>query len=91
MAAIFRHEEGTVLKTTGKYFVILALGATLGATAAYTAEPHPAIHAAQKDLELAKRTLEHADHDFAGHRVKAIQQIDGALVELRLALEADKQ
>ena len=76
-------------KFTAKYVVMLALGVVLGASVAYTAEHHPAIHEAQKDLMLAKDSLEHADHDFAGHRVKAIQQINGALEELRLALAAD--
>lgn len=70
--------------------LVLALGIALGAGAAWTAERHPEIRAAQRDLRQAKTRLEHAAHDYAGHRVKAIGLIDGALEELRLALESDK-
>ena len=80
-----------MLKTAGKSLVILLVGIALGAAVAHTAERHPAIHSAQRDLMHAKATLEHADHDFAGHRVKAIEHIDGALEELRFALEADRK
>jgi len=80
-----------MLKTAGKSLAILCLGIALGAAVAHTAENHPAIHAAQRDLINAKTTLEHAAHDFGGHRVKAIEHINGALEELRLALEADRK
>ena len=79
-----------MLRTAGKSLVILVLGMVLGAAVAFTAERHPAIHSAQKDLMHAKATLEHADHDFEGHRVKAIEHVDGALAELRMALDVDK-
>jgi predicted outer membrane protein len=55
------------------------------------AEPHPQIIAAIRALERAKQHLQHAAHDFGGHRVEAIQAIDGALVQLKLALEYDKK
>jgi len=74
----------------GRTLVILVLGMALGATVAYTAEHHPMIHSAQKDLMHAKATLAHADHDFGGHRVKAMEHIDAALGELTAALEFDK-
>ncbi len=54
-------------------------------------EPHPEINAAIRSLERAKLHLQNAAHDFGGHRVEAIRAIDGALVQLKLALEYDKK
>jgi hypothetical protein len=60
-------------------------------TAVATAqEPHPQIMAAIRALEAAKIHLKSAAHDFGGHRVKAIRAVDAALVQLRLALQYDK-
>ena len=53
-------------------------------------EPHPQIMAAIRALEAARLHLQHAAHDFGGHRVKAIRAIDAALVQLKLALQYDK-
>lgn len=53
-------------------------------------EPHPEINAAIRALERAKLHLQHAAHDFGGHRVEAIRAIDGALEQLKLALQYDK-
>jgi hypothetical protein len=61
-----------------------------GATAAAARERHPAIRAAINSLEKAKFDLEHADHDFGGHRVEAIGAIDHAIEELRTALRFDR-
>jgi hypothetical protein len=46
--------------------------------------------AAIRALEAARLHLRRAAHDFGGHRVKAIRAIDAALVQLKLALEYDK-
>jgi hypothetical protein len=54
------------------------------------AEPHPEINAAIRSLERAKLHLQKAAHDFGGHRVEAIRAIDGALEQLKLALQYDK-
>jgi hypothetical protein len=54
------------------------------------AEPHPEINAAIRALERAKLHLQKAAHDFGGHRVEAIRAIDGALEQLKLALQYDK-
>jgi uncharacterized membrane-anchored protein YhcB (DUF1043 family) len=71
--------------------MVLVIGVVLGvAGVALTAERHPEIRAAQADLARAKHRLEHAAHDFAGHRVKAIAHIDEAQEELRMALESDR-
>jgi hypothetical protein len=53
-------------------------------------ERHPEIRRAIKALEVAKAHLEHADHDFGGHRVKALEDCDRAIEQLKLALKYDK-
>lgn len=53
-------------------------------------EPHPQIMAAIRALEAARLHLQRAAHDFGGHRVKAIRAIDAALMQLKLALQYDK-
>jgi hypothetical protein len=53
-------------------------------------EPRPEINRAIVALEKAKWHLQHAAHDFGGHRVAAIAAIDAALGQLRLALQFDK-
>lgn len=78
-------------RTIVRSLAVLVVGIALGASVAYTAERHPAIHSAEKDLRHAKDTLEHADHDFGGHRVKAIEHVNAALDELHLALDFDKK
>lgn len=54
-------------------------------------EHHPAIMRAEHLVARAKRILEHAAHDFGGHRVAAIKHLDEALTELRAAQAADKK
>jgi hypothetical protein len=54
-------------------------------------ERHPHIHAAIKELKEARRELKEADHDFGGHRVKAIEAIDHAIEQLEKALKHDKK
>lgn len=52
-------------------------------------ERHPEIRAAIDSLEHAKEHLQHADHDFGGHRVDAIAAIDSALNQLRICMKYD--
>jgi hypothetical protein len=54
-------------------------------------EAHPEIAGAMMHLKEAKSNLEHAAHDFGGHRVAALKHVNEALEECRLALEADKK
>lgn len=54
-------------------------------------EAHPAIRAAIRSLERAKSDLEHASHDFGGHRAEALRSVDEAIKQLRLALQYDKK
>jgi len=54
-------------------------------------EPHPEIRKAITALERAKYDMQHASHDFGGHRVNAIAACDRAIEQLRLALQYDKR
>lgn len=66
-------------------------GITLVAGLAGAAERHPAIRAAINALEKAKADLQHADHDFGGHRAEALRECDEAIRQLRLALQYDRR
>ena len=52
-------------------------------------ERHPNIRRAMEALRAARNDLEHADHDFGGHRVEAMQAIDRAIEQLQVALRFD--
>jgi hypothetical protein len=65
-----------------------ALPATPAATPA--AEPHPEIREALGALRRAKEHMEHAAHDFGGHRVEAIEATNQAIRQLELCLKFDK-
>lgn len=62
-----------------------------GLSAAQAVERHPKIRQAIRALEQAKDDLQHADHDFGGHRVDAIKECDEAIRQLKLALQYDKK
>ena len=68
----------------------LAVGAALSVGRAEAYEHHPAIRRAIGALEAARSDLQHANHDFGGHRVAAMDAIDRALEQLRLALQYDR-
>jgi hypothetical protein len=58
------------------------------ATPAFTQRgDHPRIRAAQEHLGRAREELAHAEHDFGGHRAKALEHVDRALEECHLAME----
>ena len=65
-----------------------ALPATPAATPA--AEPHPEIREALGALRRAKEHMEHAAHDFGGHRVEAIEATNQAIRQLEICLKFDK-
>lgn len=48
---------------------------------------HPQIQEALRALVNAKIHLEHASHDFGGHRVDAIRAIDEAAHQLNICLQ----
>lgn len=54
------------------------------------AEQHPEIRDALAALRTARAHLEHAAHDFGGHRVDAIKATDEAIRQLEICLKYDK-
>lgn len=54
-------------------------------------ERHPAIRRAIRALENAKRDLQAASHDFGGHREAALDAVNKAEEQLKLALNYDKK
>jgi len=60
------------------------------AAPAATPEPHPEIREAIESLRRARMHLDHAAHDFGGHRVEAIKAIDESLHQLQECLKYDK-
>lgn len=58
--------------------------------AANPAERHPEIREALESLRRAKAHMEHAAHDFGGHRVEAIEATNQAIKQLELCLKLDK-
>jgi hypothetical protein len=65
--------------------------ATAAPSTTTTAEKHPRIRAAIRELEAAKSELQKAPHDFGGHRADAVVAVDHAIEQLRLALQYDKK
>jgi hypothetical protein len=57
------------------------------ATPAPAPGPHPEIEDAIRSLHHAKEHLEHASHDFGGHRVDAIHAVDEAIHQLEICLK----
>jgi hypothetical protein len=60
------------------------------AAPATSPEPHPEIREALEALRRAKGRMEHAAHDFGGHRVEAMKATDAAIRQLELCLRFDK-
>ena len=54
------------------------------------AEPHPQIREALGSLRRAKEHMEHAAHDFGGHRVEALEATNQAIKQLEICLKYDK-
>ena len=67
-----------------------AASARPATTTATPAERHPQIHEAIAGLRRAKEHMEHAAHDYGGHRVEAIRATDEAIRQLELCLKFDK-
>ena len=51
------------------------------------AQLHEALHV----LQVTKKTLEGADHDYGGHRVAAVRDIGAAIQQLKTALKYEKK
>lgn len=64
--------------------------AAAAAAAAPVPEPHPEIRDALESLRKAKFHLEHAAHDFGGHREEAVRATDEAIKQLQICMQFDK-
>lgn len=51
---------------------------------------HPEIHDALNSLRHAREHLEHAAHDFGGHRAEALRATDEAIRQLEICLKFDR-
>ena len=85
-------------KTTALFGLaaMMFLGATFQASAQTPGgrmgrEKHPEMRAALKALQNAKNRLEHAAHDYKGHRVKAIEHTNEAIREVEEAIASDRR
>jgi hypothetical protein len=65
----------------------LPAAAPVAAVAAMPAPPHPHIHEAIESMRAAKHHMESAEHDFDGHRAKAIEHLDRAIREAEICME----
>jgi hypothetical protein len=54
--------------------------------AAAVPERHPHIDEALESMRAAKHHLESAEHDFGGHRAKAIEHLDRAIREAEICM-----
>ena len=54
-------------------------------------ERHPEMRHALHALEKAREALQHAAHDFGGHRAKALELTDQAIREVKEGLEFDRR
>ena len=73
----------------GPWALLLAVGTIATPRYANTAPPppeHPHIRAAVAELREARNELEHAAHDFCGHRAQALKDTQVALNQLQAAL-----
>lgn len=72
-------------------FALNSYAQSTNAPVPHRGERHPAIRRAIVTLREARAELEHANHDFGGHRVAAIQAVDQAIGQLQFALQYDKK
>ena len=81
---------GSHAASNGKAVPSAATRAESSQPPAAAPEPHPQIREAIASLRRAKEHLEHAAHDFGGHRVEAIRATDVAIHQLEECLHYDK-
>ena len=60
-------------------------------SAAPQKERHPHIHRALHKLREARKDLRTGAHDFGGHRVEAIKDVDRAIRQCELCLKYDRK
>lgn len=75
-----------------KMMMVAVVSAFVGgfATQAF-AEKQPQMQKAHQNLEEAKRNLENATADKGGHRVKALELVNAALVEVKAGIQFDNK
>ena len=66
---------------------LAAAPASPAAAAPTPMPPHPHIDEALEAMRNAKHHLETAEHDFHGHRAKAIEHLNAAIHEAEICLE----
>jgi len=66
--------------------VPVAAAAPAPAPAAAMPERHPHIDEALESMRAAKHHLESAEHDFHGHRAKAIEHLNQAIHEAEICM-----
>ena len=75
---------------TRRAFVVLG-GAAVGTAAlagtAYAANSHKKLREAIDALKEARDYLDHAHHDFGGHKREAIEHVDRAIHQLKVCLD----
>ncbi len=54
-------------------------------------ERHPELRQALRQLHTAANSLQHAAHDFGGHREKALDLTQNAIKEVEAALASDRK
>jgi 2-phospho-L-lactate transferase/gluconeogenesis factor (CofD/UPF0052 family) len=75
-------------------FALIALLATAAGRGAFTsasAEPQPRMHQALDELRAAAASLEAADHDKGGHRVKALELTRAAIGQVEAGIRHDNR
>lgn len=76
----------------GPWVVLMAVGIVATPRYASTAPApvpppeYPHMRAAANELREAKAELEHAAHDFCGHRADAVRATDEALKQINVAI-----
>ena len=68
---------------------LMALAMYFAASAAWANQPH--MEAALVSLEQAKASLQKADDNKGGHRVKAIKAVEAAIAEVKVGIEFAKK
>ena len=75
------------------FALIALLVAAVGRDAFHTAsaEPQPRMHQALEELRAAAGSLEAADHDKGGHRVKALELTRAAIGQVEAGIRYDNR
>jgi hypothetical protein len=72
----------------------LVAGIAIGSTISYALSAmeihHPEMHAGMQNLGFAEQALQHATHDYGGHREKAMHLIHDAKEEIKAGLACAK-